>query len=132
MGLDMYAYRVPASKVRVEDKNAEVDFESYYGDGADEFFYWRKHPNLHGAFGELYREKNGSKDSFNYATLRLTDKDLVELEQKIKNKELPFTAGFFFGTSDDDDDAINRDLEFIREARKFVANGDFVYYDSSW
>lgn len=132
MGLDMYAYSVPANKVRDEDKNAEVDFQSYYTAGAEEFFYWRKHPNLHGAFETMYREKNGSDDSFNYSTLRLTDDDLLMLEQKIKNNELPFTEGFFFGSSSDDDDTVNRDLEFIREARKLVASGHFVYYNSSW
>ena len=94
--------------------------------------YWRKHPNLHGAFYDLYREKNGLDEMFNGSKLRLRDDDLIKLEQRITNKELPHTTGFFFGSSSDDDESVAHDLEFIKNARKHIANGDFVYYDSSW
>lgn len=133
MGLDMSIYAVPADKVREEDKDKQVDFDSYYSHGATEIAYWRKHPNLHGRFEQLYRDKGGAGEDFNGGdTLRLTMEDLEAIEEDIGLGILPQTTGFFFGISDASEEQRQRDLDLITEAMKHVANGDFVYYNSSW
>jgi hypothetical protein len=68
---------------------------------------------------------------FNGIELELTWEDLDELEQAIKNKDLPSTRGFFFG---DDSDEYYRlqDLEFIKNARAEIFSGLKVFYNSSW
>ena len=56
MGLDMYIYQTPKNNVAsngtdiVNDDNVIRE---------EDFFYWRKHPNLHGWFEQLYLDKGG-------------------------------------------------------------------------
>ena len=90
MGLDMFAYTTTADI-------PAVDFDDP-GDAA-EFFYWRKHPNLHGWMEALYRAKGGSDQEFDLNTVRLEPADLNALEAAVKADKLPFTTGFFFGES---------------------------------
>jgi hypothetical protein len=123
MGLDMYAYAAAKS-------NEE------WGTGSQrEIAYWRKYPNLHGWMEQLWRRKGEAAPSddpmFNGIELELTWEDLDDLEQAIKNKDLPSTRGFFFG---DDSDEYYRlqDLEFIKNARAEIFSGLKVFYNSSW
>ena len=129
MGLDMYAWRVKA-------EDAIGDFEvASEGDGyskVEEFFYWRKHHDLHGWMENLYREKGGTKESFNCVKVRLTKEDLDALQHDLLNGTLPETTGFFFGTNPPDDESLKDDLKFIQKARDIIAEGDAVYYDSWW
>lgn len=121
MGLDMYAYVT-------EKQVPEYGFEE--PDDAAEFYSWRKHPNLHGWMEKLYREKGGT-EQFNCMTLRLDLADINALEDAVINNRLPHTEGFFlFGVSQPKEK--DRDLQFIKEARELIENGDTVYYDSSW
>jgi hypothetical protein len=129
MGLDMYAWRV-AKEDAISDfeiaKSDEVGFK------VDEFFYWRKHHDLHGWMENLYRSKGGTDKSFNCSAVRLTLEDLDKLEKDIKSRLLPETTGFFFGNNSPDTESDDRDLEFICKAREIIATGDAVYYDSWW
>ena len=120
MGLDMYAMRT------LEPISKPVDFKTQE---ATEIHRWRKHPNLHGWMEELYYTKGG-KEEFNCVPVTLTADDLNRLEKALKTKSLPHTQGFFFGTSDDADTV--DDLTFIEKARKAIAQGYTVYYDSWW
>jgi hypothetical protein len=131
MGLDMYVYAVSSNRVREEDKDKEVDFQTYYEEGHTEIWYWRKHPNLHGWMENLYRSKGGTEE-FNYVPVKLTEHDLMRLEKEIKERTLPNTSGFFFGESSDDDDEVEHDLRFVAEARMQLSLGNMVYYNSSW
>lgn len=112
-----------------KDENGEIDYELQNVE-VKEIAYWRKHPNLHGWMENLYREKGGKEQSFNGDPVVLTLEDLDRLEEDILRKNLPRTAGFFFGQSDDDISL--RDLEFVLGARKAIQEGDTVFYDSSW
>ena len=128
MGLDMFAWRVKA-------EDAIGDFEIAKNDDSmkvEEFFYWRKHHDLHGWMEELYRAKGGTKESFNCVPVLLTLDDLSALEFDLMNRMLPETKGFFFGDNPPDDESMNRDLEFIQMAKGIIAAGDMVYYDSWW
>jgi hypothetical protein len=121
MGIDMYAFTTapkPASP---------VDFDIDVG---TEFYYWRKHPNLHGWMEALYRQKGGSKPSFNCVPVVLEADDLDRLEANVKAGQLPETEGFFFGASDGTER--EGDLAFIAKARRHLADGLTVYYTSWW
>ncbi len=123
MGLDMYAYSTkakPTTEVDFSTKNFELD----------ELQYWRKHPNLHGWMQNLYDMKGGTSPDFNGDCVVLDSEDLDNLEQDIKNGNLPDTSGFFFGNTQGDED--EDDLLFVKEAREAIANGNTVYYTSWW
>lgn len=124
MGLDMYAY---TTKRRLWKG---VDFP--VGDGDTRLFYWRKHPNLHGWMERLYEAKGGEVGDFNCATLQLGLADLDALQRAIEDKRLPFTTGFFFGSSQNNADERAEDLDFIAKARDAIGQGLCVYYTSSW
>ena len=136
MGLDMYAYAKES-----EDSEQE------------EITYWRKHNRLHGWMEDLFRDKGnavGNSDSgigsdFNCVELELSESDLEQLEAHVENKALPETGGFFFGDDsfgwENEDgepfaegDYFHKltDLKFIQDARKAIAEGKEVYYDSWW
>ena len=95
-----------------------------------EIAYWRKHPNLHGWMHRLW-ESRGNSGDFNGDELELTWDDLDQLEQDIRNKNLPSTTGFFFG-NDADDHYREHDLKFVREAKAEAFLGLRVFYNSSW
>jgi hypothetical protein len=123
MGLDMYAL---STKAKPE---TDVDFSTKNFE-QDELHYWRKHPNLHGWMQNLYDMKGGASDSFNGDCVVLDIEDLDNLEQDIKDGNLPDTSGFFFGQSDPDSDL--DDLDFVNKAREEIKKGNTVYYTSWW
>jgi hypothetical protein len=123
MGLDMYAYSTKAKP------KTEIDFSTKNFE-PEELHYWRKHPNLHGWMQNLYDMKGGTSDSFNGDCVVLDSEDLDNLEQDIKDGNLPDTSGFFFGNTRGDED--EDDLLFVKEAREAIANGNTVYYTSWW
>lgn len=131
MGLDMYAWTVPA-----EVADVEVDLATNDRDTGEslietaELHYWRKHPNLHGWMQKLYYEKGGTDEEFNCNSVRLTPADLDRLEIDVKERALPGTSGFFFGASDGSE--LEDDLAFIQKARVEISNGRAVYYSSWW
>lgn len=123
MGLDMYALSTKAKP------QTEVDFSTKNFE-ENEIHYWRKHPNLHGWMQNLYDMKGGTSSDFNGDCVVLDSEDLDNLEEDIKNGNLPDTSGFFFGQSHPDSD--EDDLEFVRKAREEIKNGNTVYYTSWW
>ena len=126
MGLDMYAFIVDADKVG--DKVTDVAL----GDGATEICYWRKFNALHGWMEDLYRQKGGSKESFNCTTLRLDLKDLDRLEMDTGNNKLIPRNGFFFGVQEIDSEDLKSVATFVKVARQAIADGKAVFYDSWW
>lgn len=140
MGLDMFAYRAKQTPLKQTDDlfgpEFEEDVDDFSGGGtpedSEEFFYWRKHPNLHGWMESLYREKGGKSSMFNFAPVVLTTEDLDNLEAAIKKEELPNTVGFFFGSSRADGEEMENDLRFVAKARNSIAEGYTVWYDSCW
>jgi hypothetical protein len=136
MGLDQYAYA--ASKANAKNEYYEEKYERGNDDVVDpttELAYWRKHPNLHGWMEKLWRDKTNQHDvgdpMFNGVELELTFDDIIQLEEDIKNGNLPATSGFFFG-SNSDDYYKAQDLEFVYEAKSRLFLGQKVFYNSSW
>lgn len=126
MGLDMYAFAVPADSVG--DGVTDVAL----GDNAVELFYWRKFNALHGWMENLYRLKGGAKESFNCTTVRLDAKDLDRLEMDTGNNKLVPINGFFFGEQTIYPEDLESVTVFIAKARQALADGNAVYYDSWW
>lgn len=124
MGLDMYAYSVPAEAV--------IDDFSFADGEKTEIAYWRKHNALHGWMESQFIAKGGEGE-FNCQPIRLTEDMLKELRTQIKGKSLECTSGFFFGGNYEYDDWFaQRDLQFVLEALTIVQSGGAVYYDSWW
>jgi hypothetical protein len=125
MGLDMYAFSTKAKP------KTDVDFETK-NFKPEEVFYWRKHPNLHGWMQSLYDMKGGTSDSFNGDCVVLDIVDLDNLEEDIREGNLPDTSGFFFGESSNGDEENENDLLFVTKAREAIKEGKTVYYTSWW
>lgn len=135
MGLDMYAYTVPAA----EAGEQQVDFDMGKFSSIDRrFAYWRKFNHLHGWMHRLYEQKGGKSSDFNCDTLRLTLADINQLEDDLNAKmagtrdNFAATAGFFFGGDDwyEEDDLELRD--FIARSKQAIEGGLAVIYDSWW
>ena len=124
MGLDMYAFAVPADSVG--DGVTDVAL----GDNAVELFYWRKFNALHGWMEQLYRSKKGLRVDFNCTTVRLTSEDLDRLEREANT--LQPVAGFFFGEQTIYPEQLESIADFIAKAREALDYGNAVYYDSWW
>jgi len=124
MGLDMYAFTVPADSVG--DGVTDVAL----GDNAVELFYWRKFNALHGWMEQLYRSKKGLRVDFNCTTVRLTSEDLDRLEREANT--LQPVAGFFFGEQAIYSEQLESIADFIAKAREALDYGNAVYYDSWW
>jgi hypothetical protein len=135
MGLDQYAYA--ASKANSKNEYYKEKYERGNENAVDpttELAYWRKHPNLHGWMEELWIKKHQPVEPdmmFNGVELELTFDDIMQLEEDIKNGNLPATSGFFFG-SNSDDYYKAQDLEFVYEAKSRLFLGQKVFYNSSW
>ena len=121
MGLDMYAFKTRQAV-------PETDFEA--PDDVELITQWRKHPDLHGWMRQLYDVRGGQSDEFDGDTVRLDLADIDALEKAVLAGMLPETHGFFFGESQPEDKEL--DIAFIAEARKAIAEGYNVFYDSWW
>lgn len=135
MGLDMYAYSAAKAGAQAEYWDSAEFVEGNVVAKVEkpkEIAYWRKHPNLHGWMARLWEKRTGGDaDDFNGVELELTEADLNELEEAVKEGLLPSTSGFFFG-NDADDYYKSADLEFIAHARADIFCGLRVFYNSSW
>lgn len=126
MGLDMYAFAVNADSVG----DATVDVA--LGDDAMQICYWRKFNALHGWIEDLYRQKGGTKESFNCTTVRLSVDDLDRLEMDTGNNKLVPINGFFFGAQEIDSEDLESVAVFVKTAKQAIADGKAVFYDSWW
>lgn len=111
MGLDMYLYK---------RKDGQEDVE---------IGYWRKHPNLHGHINQIYRKKGG-KDVFNCQEVELSREEMEEIIDLSKKHGLPKTEGFFFGTSEPEQD--DETIEIMENAIKEQNDGFKIIYNSWW
>ena len=128
MGLDMYAWAVSPDEILTDAVEVTIKEEG----PRQELHYWRKHHDLHGWMEELYRARGGVEDSFNCIKIKLTALDLDALETAVTARALPPTTGFFFGDAPPDDESVRDDLAFIASARRALADGLVVLYDSWW
>ena len=125
MGLDQFA------STTSQHLESPVDFDA--PDDAEELFYWRKHPDLHGWMQNLYEERGGKNPDFNLDPVALTIEDISMLEKDVIGDNLPKTAGFFFGNSNSDADyQAAETLRFCEKARDAFDSGKIVVYYAWW
>jgi hypothetical protein len=116
MGLDQYVFEVPPNHPPDELVN--------------ELFYWRKHADLQGWMEQLWRTKTNppEDESMNCQQVSLTLEDILQLE--LVYDQLPYTTGFFFGTSNK---FSNHDTaSFIKLAKASLLNGNKLFYTADW
>ena len=97
-------------------------FASRGGEERIEFAYWRKHYELHEWMERLYRERGGT-EQFNCVPLPLSLEDIDRLQaDTASNADVSeWTRG-----------QRQRVLDFIALARRYIAEGYSVFYDSFW
>ena len=141
MGLDQYVYQTKIKNLNKKEKikNTAIwesyeDFIKDFDEDYSEFWYWRKHPNLHGWFEQIFLSYSNS-DVFNSGNyVQITLGILDELEIDVKEKTLPYTEGFFFGEDENSDEEMNNDLKFIQKAREYLLEdkNNVLVYTSWW
>lgn len=124
MGLDMYAFSLPADAFL-----AEVDFDHEPGEELHKH-YWREHVYLHSWMENLYFEKGGADAEFNCSTVQLVAEDIDLLELAVRNDRLEDLASPQSGESEEDHR--KSDFEFIRKAREAFSMGRSVAYYGFW
>ena len=137
MGLDMYAYTLPANML---EDTQQVDLNDHLKEMKElspesvnmDFAYWRKFNHLHGWMHRLYAAKGGKQKEFNCTTVRLMPEDIDQLEKDMMDKKLLPTAGFFFGNEELYPEDVEGLQEFISKSREAFKQGLAVLYDSWW
>ena len=124
MGLDMYAFSLPADAAR-----ADVDFDHEPSDELHRH-YWREHAYLHSWMENLYFEKGGAHAEFNCNSVQLVAEDIDLLELAVRKSRLPDLASPQSGESQGDHR--KSDLEFIRKAREAFSLGRSMAYYGFW
>jgi len=133
MGVDQYVF--------IENNQNNIDDDT-------EICYWRKHNRLQGWMDALWHakgnvttqeDKSAWGTSFNGQKLILTLNDINALEKALKERTLPKTQGFFFGSDsyahiDESGDYsyFDTDMDFIIKAKELIQEGRTIYYRCSW
>ena len=126
MGLDMYLEgkkNLGFNKTQTEDGFELKEKTLRLG-------YWRKHPNLHGYIVQNFA---GGKDECQ--EIELSEENINQIIQAIKDKALPHTTGFFFGSSDESYDQPS--IEMLEKAlawlkTEVIDEWRSVVYQASW
>ena len=126
MGLDMY---LNGSKY-LTNKNDITEDGFRLKERILELGYWHKHPNLHGYIVENFA---GGDDSCQ--DIQLSEAQIQQIIEAVKNKTLPVTSGAFFGESDGSEDAgtiktLEKAIKWLRKESDFDWRS--VYYRASW
>jgi hypothetical protein len=136
MGLDMY---LNGNKYLPSNwKNPETDRTE---DGIKikniivELGYWRKHPDLHGFIVEMFAD---GKDECQEIELDVDQMRMII--EAIRENRLPHTTGFFFGSSENDEEQKNEAIASFERAIAWLEDGKgkdatewrSVSYRASW
>jgi hypothetical protein len=94
--------------------------------------YWRKHPNLHGYIVQTLA--NGLDEC---QEISLDVDQLKNIIQAVKEKRLPATTGFFFGTSELSEAEIADDVKQLEAAIAWLEMKEprvsrSIFYQASW
>jgi len=132
MGLDMYVCEIDKKDVQLNDEFLILNEDKIDIFKKEEFFYWRKHPNLHGWFNMLYNSRGGIEFDFNNIPVLIREEDVIKLKEDMSDDLLPKTSGFFFGESDKGKE--ERTKDFVKKALDFYKKNkdSYLIYTSSW
>lgn len=135
MGLDQYGGWLEPKK---EPEDNVVDL--FEEDNSNKCFDWRKHARLQEFMRNLYYSKKDKIPEFgvmgcefNCTKVFLNKEDVLELQNAVLSDRLPFCAdGFFWGQQFQEESMKEykaQDLEFCKEALKWLEEGKQVYYE---
>lgn len=122
MGLDMYAYTVPANLIGDRQVGFSLDTLSLLPGFNRDYYYWRNFYPLHQWAHGIYEAKGGS-EIFNCEPVRITLEDVEKLEQDLRAGE------FNLDLMDKDAEGL---FEFIDSVRQAEKDKLAVIYNSWW
>lgn len=98
-----------------------IDWDTdFISEHPEEFYAWRNHDNLNEWMIDLYNAKGGNNSD---TTVVLDEDDLDELEVVLKAGTLPDSASRVSDAA-----MLSGDLDFVRLARKALAEGYTTFY----
>tara|TARA_A100001391_G_C5028472_1_gene267695 strand:+ start:384 stop:821 length:438 start_codon:yes stop_codon:yes gene_type:complete len=138
MGLDQYGGWLEPQKNKEQEDNVVELFQEE--DNSNKCFDWRKHARLQEFMRNLYYSKKNKIPEFgvmgcefNCTKVFLNKEDVLELQNAVSSDRLPFCAdGFFWGQQFQEESMKEykaQDLEFCKEALKWLEEGKQVYYE---
>ena len=95
----------------------------------DEIACWRKHWYFNHFMDELYYGKGGQKEIFNCCWLKLSAKDLDDLEIHLQNDQKYEEYDQY---QEYEGELKDYDSKFITQAREALKNGFDIVYTSDW
>lgn len=125
MGLDQFAYRAKKSNSLSDfncPKKTIIDYD---------FDYWRKFYGLQIWMENLYREKGGKEEVFNCTPIRITEQDLDRLDRD-SDEDSFYEERYLPTLEEEKEHEVGHLKSFIKNAKKAIAEGYAVYYDSWW
>ena len=137
MGLDQNAGKMMTmefSSLKDKETGEPVTYEAYGP------YDWRKHARLHMFMKDAWHRKNqdATDDEVHYFTeVELDIEDIDRLEKAINSRYRDYfcEGGFFFGHQWQEEAASDykeQDLKFVEYAKKELAKGTMIRYNSSW
>jgi hypothetical protein len=149
MGLDQYAGTMRTKTYEYKTPEGDKKVDEYQMAGP---FEWRKHARLQEFMNQLYMERYNvehkwqevemdNEDTYwnpvSWNSLDLSEDDINELEKAINNQYSSYfcDGGCFWGHEIQEYQADyykEQDLEFVKFARKALADGETVIYECSW
>lgn len=133
MGLDMFLRGHKYLWKQHDKPEADIKEDGYLlKERILELGYWRKHSNLHG-----YIVHNFAEGVDECQPIDLSNDNIREIIDAIKNANLPHTEGFFFGESamtaeekEDDIKILSEALEWAEDKQDGVSKS--IVYQASW
>jgi hypothetical protein len=149
MGLDQYAGTMRTKTYEYKTPEGDKKVDEYQMAGP---FEWRKHARLQEFMNQLYMERYNvehkwqevemdNEDTYwnpvSWNSLDLSEDDINELEKAINSQYRSYfcDGGCFWGHEIQEYQADyykEQDLEFVKFARKALADGETVIYECSW
>ena len=149
MGLDQYAGTMRTKTYEYKTPEGDKKVDEYQMAGP---FEWRKHARLQEFMNQLYMKRNNIEHKWesdeldngekiwnpvSWSTIELSEEDIDELEKAANNHYSGYfcDGGFFWGHEIQESQAEyykEQDLEFVKFARKALADNETVIYECSW
>jgi len=109
-----------------------MGLDQYVTNGqGDELQYYCKFGELHNLLEAVYK-KQGGIDEFNCIDLQLTEEICDEVIESIQTRNMPDCDGFFFGSSNmEDEEYLEEALTHFKGFKEQIKEGETVIY-SAW
>lgn len=95
---------------------------------------WRKHADLQGMMEKLAMERDPTMTiaDFNCSHFYLTEADCKFVMRAVIDRDLPYTTGFFYGKSINDETELIETYTAFAAALGIISNGGKAWYTCWW